>query len=147
MTTQTMKSKTKVTRITIGRLYNLGNYEHVRYELTVEVGEGRSAALALRNTMKILRAANPKPPVSSFDHESAVKRLADPEAWHKNIEPESARKKAIKETVSQAKETVKRHDQWIARRKVAEMMLDDIGAARVFKDAKLSWGDEEDDWG
>lgn len=28
-----------VTKITIGRLFNLGSYEHVRYELTVEIRE------------------------------------------------------------------------------------------------------------
>lgn len=140
-------TKTKVTRLTIGRLYNLGNYEHIRYEITVEIGEGRSASLALRNTMRILRAANPKPPVSSFDYESAKKRLEDPESWHKNVTPVSERKKRIKEMVANAKNTVKRHDNWMARRKVAESMLDDIGATRVFKDAKLSWGeDDDDDW-
>lgn len=141
-----MKSKSKVTRLTIGRLYNLGNYEHVRYEITVEIGEGRSATLALRNTMKVLRTANPKSPVSAFDYESAVKRLADPEAWHKNIEPICERKKLIKEMVAEAKKTVKRQDDWTMRRKAAELMLDDIGAVRVFKDAKLSWGDDEEDW-
>ena len=31
----------KITKITVGRLHNLGNYEHVRYELTVEVPEGQ----------------------------------------------------------------------------------------------------------
>ena len=66
---QTMKTKSTVSRIVVGRLYNLGNYEHVRYELTVDVPEGRSAALALKNTLRLLKAANPKPPVASYDYD------------------------------------------------------------------------------
>jgi hypothetical protein len=36
-----------ITKITIGRLYNLGSYEHVRYELTAEVPQGESPATAI----------------------------------------------------------------------------------------------------
>lgn len=138
--------KTKITRLTVGRLYNLGNYEHVRYELTVDIGEGRSAALALRNIMRVLKAANPKSPVASYDLESARKKLEDPQSWHKNVADPKERKKLIKEMVRSAKELVRSWDAWVARRKAAERLLDDIGASKVHKDAKLTWGDDDDDW-
>ena len=41
-----------ITKITIGRLYNLGNYEHVRHDLTVEVKDGESAATAITGMEK-----------------------------------------------------------------------------------------------
>ena len=34
----------RISRIGIGRLHNLGNYEHVRYEVTVELPPGTSPA-------------------------------------------------------------------------------------------------------
>jgi hypothetical protein len=143
---KTKEPQTRVSRITIGRLYNLGNYEHVRYELTVEIPEGRSASLALRNVMRVLKAANPKPPFPSYDYEGALKRIEEPEAWHKNIANPKERKKAIREMVKSARETVKTYDTWKARRAAAEKLLDGIGCQKVFKDAKLSWGDNDDDW-
>ena len=140
----TQKTKTRIQRITIGRLYNLGNYEHVRYELSVEVPEGRSAGLALRNIMRVLKAANPKPPIQTYDYETAIKKLADPEAWHENIANVRERKEVIKKMVKESKDKVALYKAWIARRKAAERMMDDIGGTRVFKDAKLSWNDDDD---
>lgn len=141
-----MSKITRISRLTIGRLYNLGNYEHVRYELTVEIGEGKSAALALRNTMRILRAANPKPPCADYEYESYLKRIEDPHAWHKNITDKKERAKAIRTMVKDAKEAVKKYEAWKARRKAAEALLDSVGCVRIFKDAKLSWQDDDDDW-
>lgn len=139
-------TKSKVSRFTIGRLYNLGNYEHVRYELTVEVGEGRSAAVALKNTLRLLRAVNPKPPVSSFDYERALLQIAKPEDWHKNIQDEAQQAKLRKEMVVEAKKVVKKFEAWAKRRHAAELVLDDIGCAKAFKDAKLSWDNDDDGW-
>ncbi len=140
-----MSKNTQVTKLTIGRLYNLGNYEHVRYELTVEIGEGRSAALALRNTMRILRAANPKPPCDDYEYKSALERLKDPQAWHKNVADKKERVQAIRNMVRDAKANVKAYEAWKARRKAAEALLDSIGCVKEFKDAKLSWQDD-DEW-
>lgn len=137
-------SKSKITRFTIGRLYNLGNYEHVRYELTVQVAEGRSAALALRNTLKLLKAVNPKPPVASFDYERAKSQIEKPDEWHKNIADKAEQSRARKEMVVEAKKTVKKFETWVNRRHAAEIVLDDIGGSKAFKDAKLSWDDNND---
>ena len=137
-------TKTQIRRITIGRLYNLGNYEHVRYELSVEIGEGRSAALALRNTIRLLKAVNPKPPVPSYDYERAKSQIEKPDDWHKNIEDKTQQAKARKEMVVAAKKTVKKFETWVNRRHAAELVLDDIGGTKAFKDAKLSWSDDDD---
>lgn len=142
-----MKSKiTKVTKITIGRLYNLGNYEHVRYELTVDIGQGESPSVALRNVMRVLNAANPKPPVQTYEYETAIKKLAAPAEWMKNVVDPKERKRRIKDMVKEARDIVKKWDAWAARRKSVETLLDNIGATRVFKDAKLSWNDDDEDY-
>lgn len=137
-------TKTQIRRITIGRLYNLGNYEHVRYELSVEIGEGRSAALALRNTLRLLKAVNPKPPVASYDYERAKSQIEKPDDWHKNIVDKDEQTRLRKHMVVEAKKTVKKFETWVKRRHAAELVLDDIGGTKVFKDAKLSWSDDDD---
>ncbi len=137
--------KSRITRFIIGRLYNLGNYEHIRYELSVEIGEGRSAALALRNTLRLLRAVNPKPPIPSYEYEIAKSKIAKPNDWHKNIEDKAAQEKARKEMVADALKKVKQFETWVKRRHAAELVLDDIGGTKAFKDAKLSW-DDDDGW-
>src|SRR5438552_16974521 len=50
----------KTTKITLGRLYNLGNYEHLRYEMTVEIADGESATDALLGLEKIMDALKPE---------------------------------------------------------------------------------------
>lgn len=49
-----------VTKITIGRLFNLGNYKHVRYELTVEVPAGASVQAALEGAETVIEELSPK---------------------------------------------------------------------------------------
>lgn len=64
----------KVKTITIAALYNTGNYEHVRYELTVEVPNGVNAKDALLDTTAILAALRPiKQP---WNYDSIKARLA-----------------------------------------------------------------------
>lgn len=139
-----MSTKTRISKLTIGRLFNLGNYEHVRYELTIDIAEGDSVKLALQNTMRLLKAANPKPPIPTFDYEHAKSILSDPQAWHKNIADRKERKRLIAETVKSAKQIVKTYDDWKARRKAAMDALDAIGCERIWKDHKEDWRD--DDW-
>src|ERR1051325_244301 len=49
----------RVARVGIGRLYNLGNYEHIRYDLTIEIPEGADVLDAVSKLRQILRALKP----------------------------------------------------------------------------------------
>lgn len=69
----------RISRITLGRLHNLGNYEHVRYEVTVELPPGTSPASVARELEDTLNALEPRQPVSDWDLRQAVKTLALPE--------------------------------------------------------------------
>ena len=48
--------QSRVSKITVGRLHNLGNYEHVRYEVTVELPPGTAPASVVRDLEDTLRA-------------------------------------------------------------------------------------------
>lgn len=137
-------SKTRISKLTIGRLYNLGNYEHVRYELTVEIPPASSVTTALRNTMTILRAANPKPPVTDYDIQHAKAQLSDPQSWHKDIKDPKERKPVLSKMVKDARQVLAKFKRWQNRRQQAEQLLDNLGAVRQFKDAKLTWDTEDD---
>jgi hypothetical protein len=60
-----------VSRISIARLYNLGDYEHARYEVTVEVPEGADAAVTFQNLEEIVEALNPKCPINEYNLRAA----------------------------------------------------------------------------
>lgn len=128
------KSKPRVSRITVGRLYNLGNYEHVRYEITVDVPAGVKPSHALTQTLRVLKAANPKPPCSDYEirtaRESMAKKpedLTEYDRGHMDI----------------FKQRVERYDAWLAQKERALRILDDIGGSKVEVDAKEAWGFED----
>ena len=137
----------RCSRITVGRLYNLGNYEHVRYELTVDVPAGNRASIALRNTVRVLAAANPKPPVSIHEVARAKSQLDDPQQWHKGVSPKKERQRMIREMIKEALAKVKLYETWQKQRAKAMELLDRMGAAVEQKDAKLTWEDDSDQWG
>lgn len=138
------KAKSQISRITIGRLYNLGSYEHVRYELSADVPEGASPLAAWRGIMKILRGANPKAPVSMSQYKLDLDFLKDPEAWGKNITDVAERKRTLATRKKDARARVREFEAWQKARQSALKRLDDLGGAVVHKDAKDDWRD--DDW-
>lgn len=145
----------QVTKITVGRLYNLGSYEHVRYELTVEVPQGESAATAISAIERILTGLAPLKN-ACIKSENEIERAAS--------EVEEMRKMPVvdwerryghcKGTAAEviqryeeslAEETQKR-DAALARAARARKLFDDLGGAAAWKDAKLDWdSDYEDD--
>ncbi len=140
-----------ITKITIGRLYNLGSYEHVRYELTAEVPQGESAATAIIGLEKILTALSPKNSTHSRDELDRQKRQL--EAMHRKLSdegPDEFRRYYGHEFVGTPEEYIARCEEshaqdvaareaWEARSAKARKLLDDLGGAANFKDAKLDW--------
>jgi hypothetical protein len=128
------KSKPRVSRITIGRLYNLGNYEHVRYELTVDVPAGVKPSHALTQMLRVLKAANPKPPCSAYEIRTAREALAKDPATLSQYD---------RDNLETFKERVSRYDEWLALKERAVRILDEMGGSRVEVDAKEAWGFED----
>lgn len=69
----------RITSVTVARLHNLGNYEHIRYECTVELPEGTSPASVLGELEQLMDELTPRPPVNHYELLRARQRLAEPE--------------------------------------------------------------------
>lgn len=129
----------RVVRVGIGRLYNLGNYEHVRYDLTIEIPEDADALGSVTRLRKLVRALKPITVPTSVN--VARSRL--------NMTPE-ARAQAIKsermtETdLIDAQRIVDEFEAKKNRQKDALQLFNDLGGESVHTDHKDSWDD--DDW-
>ncbi len=142
----------RVTKITIGRLYNLGSYEHVRYELSLEVGDGESAALALQGIERIMAALNPKRPgnvpseiETAHEHRrmDAMNELSDEQFERMHGGYVGTRAEYMERIRHSTEEGEKRREVWKERSRKARELLDDLGGAAVWKDAKLEWDDAD----
>lgn len=68
----------RVSRVTIGRLYNLGNYEHVRLEVSVDMPPGSSPASVLGDLDALMAGMNPKAPHSDYAVGRAIYAMSKP---------------------------------------------------------------------
>lgn len=135
----------RISRITIGRLHNLGNYEHVRYEVTVELPPGTSPASVARELEDTLNALEPKQPVSDWDLAQALKLLKQPEPTLQPADeedpfttPEQALRRAQADR-ERARLSLKRHSEWQASRDAALYRFDKLGGSMKWSDAKDGW--------
>ncbi len=142
----------RISKITVSRLYNLGNYEHIRYELTVDVPADTSATSAIVAVERILTGMKPldRLPVQTAQHLAhegeRINRMKslDDEGWSREYgHCVGTREEVIQRyEKSLAEETEKR---WKAvnRAKLARDLFDSLGGAEQFKDAKLDWEDND----
>lgn len=148
-------SQSKVSRITIARLFNLGSYEHVRYEISADVAPDESPAVVMLGLERIINALSPKTHTHSrgeLDRErvgiEAMHRLLSDEG------PEEFRRRhghfvgTPEEYIARCEqsyaENVKARDDWEARSAQARKHLDDLGGASEWRDSKLDWYDDDD---
>lgn len=143
--------KSRVSRISIGRVYNLGNYEHVRYEVTVEVPEGQSASKAIVGLEKIIAGLAP---LRCIKTEAELKRsAANIERMEKLTTEEWNREHQF--SVGSRSEIIARHKKdhaadilrtARAKRKAARAraLFDDLNGSATWKDAKLDWHQDDE---
>lgn len=137
-----------ITKITIGRLYNLGSYEHVRYELTAEIPAGQSPATAIIGMENILGALNPKRP-HGVPSESDIRNLESSLAATREATDEQVRRSygkskygrilSLHHSIAEGKSALAR---WNERQVKARLLLEDLGGAANYKDAKEDWDDD-----
>ena len=127
------KKSSRVRTITIGRLYNLGNYEHVRYEIAVDVGDS-DPVKAFEDVCSILHGLNPKSPVDAWDLQRAKKVLAKPASDLTELETAG---------LGDYRKIIGDHEAWEALRAESRLKLAALGGAAVHVDAKQTW--EQDD--
>lgn len=144
-----MKSKSRISRITVSRLYNLGNYENCSYSLTVDIPEGASAAKAVRAVEHILAGLAPLRNVFTPEKAEAEKvniaRIADLSAddFQRNYgHVEGGRREYLKRLRASLAKDILSGQARIARARKARDLFDNLGGAEKWKDAKNDWDED-----
>jgi len=140
----------KVRTITLGRLYNLGNYEHIRYEIAVDLDPAEDPSEMLIGLSRIMESLKPLekyqcPTERSLErarkdilrHEA----MSDEEYEREHFGATSTRRQYIDFSIAQLKRDTERREEAIAKREKAHKMLDALGGAAKWTDAKLDWED------
>lgn len=145
----------KAVRISIDRLFNLGNFEHIKYSVSMELNADDSATVAMVGLEKIMAALNPKPP-SDVKSEAELHRLkieidrmkamTDEDFKHEFMSPYSSKGTRPEITDRYEKNFIEaslKSERWRIRRTWARAHLDDLGGAVKLTDVKQGW--EQDD--
>lgn len=135
----------KVTKFTIARLYNLGNYEHKRVEIEVTVPENASACDAFRGVENILDGMQPKCPVQQWEMDGVEGRLKmTNQEWKERYG--DGWEEVQKQHIEKFNSLTARRNAWVSANEKARKLLDNLGAAVEFKDAKEAWEDDGDEF-
>lgn len=127
-------ARARVTHIAVSRLFNLGNYQNVRYDVGVDVPAEANAEDIFRELRYILAALKPIPQPSCLDEfRRAIKK------------PESERSNYEKENFEAWTETIAAWELRKKTRNEAIKALDSLGGHSEFRDAKESWSDDPED--
>lgn len=145
-------TKTHVSRISIGRVFNLGNYEHVRYEITVDVAEGGNAEQTLVSLENIIADLKPLenagiPSERELKRQTLeierLKALSD-EQWQIDHQFDvGTREEVTARHVERLAENMRRRAAAIARGQSARQALNQLGGAETYRNAKDQWQDDE----
>ena len=138
-----------VSKITIGRLYNLGNYEHIRYEVSLDLNDEDDATKALVGLEKVISGLAPFKGIKSKDE---LTRLRG-EIERMKLMPLVEWERQYGHCVGKPSEVIARYEKSLEeetfksanamdRATMARHQLNDIGGASVWNDPKLDW--EED---
>lgn len=122
----------KVTSLSVSRLYNLGNYQNVKFDLTVQVGPGESASQTFTNVMWIINQLRPlRVPECQESYENAIKLPAETQSEYQ--------KQHLEEWASEMTTWAEKK----RRRAEAVAAFDDLGGVSKYTDHKEKWDDED----
>ena len=127
-------TETRISKILVGRVHNLGNYENIRYEITVDVGTNENPAdvvTKLETTLEDLQAVSG---VSDYDLRRSKAILEKPESELEEFD---------RERLEFHRRRIAEHKAAFERRKNAKQQLAKFGGTEVFTDAKLNWDDDD----
>lgn len=138
----------KIKTIQIGRVYNLGNYEHVRYEITAEVEDGEDPSQVMTGLEKVIEGLRPVKDVDSASElnrrrlEIEKMRAVDPAKWETTFGWKGKNQEEVieREHLEYCKKVTARAEA-LTRANGARKMLSDLNGAAIWKDAKLDWED------
>ena len=140
------KKESRISRITVGRVYNLGNYEHVRYELCVDVPDGQSASTAIVGIERIIEGLRPdRTSKSKQELEREAKRIEElgamplAEFQRRHGEVAGGPMAYIERCRESLAEETAKSERVASMAATARKLFDDLGGAEQWKDAKLAW--------
>lgn len=123
----------RISRVNVARLHNLGNYEHIRYEVTVDLPEGTSPASVLGELELLMSDLAPRIPVDHYELLRARQKLAEPP---QPDEPFDATRR------EKARETIALYETWRAAREKALDKFNQFGGLTRHVEAKREGSDE-----
>ena len=141
----------RISRVTIARLHNLGNYEHVRYEVTVEIPpDSTPPAEVMRHLSEMLDSLEPKAPYSPAEvrQDMAIVSAPVPQIAHfmdgRNhyMSPQERLTEALRMR-EQAERRLARQKQWESSRDNALSRFNAFGGTSRHEDAKEKWDDDQ----
>ena len=139
----------RVSQFTIGRLFNLGSYEHIRYEVRVEVPEGASAGETLTRVEKLIGRLVVKPPVEARDILGLEQFVAQSDAdiensWRRGSRTVAELREEVQKEIDEKKNA---RAAWEAYNAKIRGLLDQLGeVSEKFTDAKLNWEEPDSDF-
>lgn len=128
--------KPRVSSISVARLCNLGNYEHVRYEVTIDFppeSDVTGTLLAVEGALNVMAERPPSTVYSLNVARDTVKKADAGEEVHEHY----------REHLPQFRQQIKRHEAWEERQKRARRLLGDLGLSAEFTDHKLKWDEDQ----
>lgn len=130
---QPLLAAPRITHVESARLHNLGNYEHVRYQIMVELPLGASPASVVGELEQVLADLEPKCPWSTWAlaHAQRLVQQVDPDEGA-SAEDHARRRDA-------ARDKLARYAEWKKQRDAALAKLDQFGGLAVHTDAKGRW--------
>lgn len=142
----------KVSKITVGRLFNLGSYEHVRYEVTIDLSESDDPGKCMRHLETLMEAMNPKGPTTTLDSIERAQRnyeamiLMDEDSFRRQhgYHISGTREEYQNRVAKGIAEDRVKLALWETKADWARNQLRNIGSVKIRKDAKLHWDHEDD---
>jgi hypothetical protein len=126
--------RTRVTRLHVGRVYNLGNYENQRVEITVDIAEGDDPGRVYRNLEGILANLRASSGVSSYNLARAREVLAKPDAELNEAE---------RGMLDDYRDRVAKVESAKQRRQAARDALSTLNFTTEHVDHKRDWDDDD----
>ena len=127
--------KSRISKLHLGRVYNLGNYENMRVEVTVDVAPNDDPALILRSVENILIDLRAKSNVSEYELTKAQRILATSSELLTDED---------KKRIPEYRELVNKKDAAMKRREAARLALSTLNYTSEHRDAKDSWEEDDD---
>lgn len=120
-----------ISEISIGRLHNLGNYEHIRYEVKLYITGDENPGVVINRVEGLLAALRPVP--RDFEYEQAILVLSNPEL----VARETSR------NVETYKRRIEKYNNAIKRRERALVLFGAMNGVSQHTDAKDNWEDDD----